>query len=52
MAEIVHAKAGQIRPVQDAMKDTPQMAFLIQPALIIRKEPWSVTPSACHGFEF
>ena len=52
MAEIVHAKAGQIRPVQDAMKDTSQMAFLIQPALIIRTEPRSVTPSACHGFEF
>ena len=34
------------------MKDTSQMAFLIQPALIIRTEPRSVTPSACHGFEF
>jgi hypothetical protein len=34
------------------MKDTPQMAFLVQPPLIIRTEPGSVTPSARHGFEF
>jgi hypothetical protein len=50
--EIVHAKAGQVRPVQDPMKDTSQMALLIQLAVIIRKEQGRIAPLARHGFEF
>jgi len=36
MAKVVHAKAGQIRSVQDAMKDSAQMAFLSQPPSVAK----------------
>jgi hypothetical protein len=51
VTEIVHAKAGQISPLQDTMKDTPEVASLIQSGLIVRTEPRRVPPSARHGFE-